>query len=271
MRRGARDIRTSIRQKRSARGPVLDVSEGKEDVNDFEEEESSGSGDDFFGDMPDVKAGNLKNAFKTAGLINVPFLHCHLKDYNVAKEYIEDIWEISDDFEGLYQRNVAANTGLYVFWSALAWMMRMRYPHEEAGQIPMAFVVRQPGSNLTELEVMEFVAKQQGLVINLEEPLVVPDFIRDLEAQNWVIIRVPAYKTRWAGHGVFEPLVRMDGKLDAIVFTSSTEVEGLLKGLEELGCGMGKGEETVAGDGGGGSRACDCKRCGAVGDCGGRR
>ncbi|XP_039126251.1 4-coumarate--CoA ligase-like 7 [Dioscorea cayenensis subsp. rotundata] len=34
------------------------------------------------------------------------------------------------------------------------------YPHEEAGQIPMAFVVRQPGSNLTELEVMEFVAKQ---------------------------------------------------------------------------------------------------------------
>ncbi|KAJ0976984.1 hypothetical protein J5N97_012458 [Dioscorea zingiberensis] len=34
------------------------------------------------------------------------------------------------------------------------------YPHEEAGQIPMAFVVRQPGSNLTELDVMEFVAKQ---------------------------------------------------------------------------------------------------------------
>ncbi|KAJ0964287.1 hypothetical protein J5N97_029409 [Dioscorea zingiberensis] len=35
-----------------------------------------------------------------------------------------------------------------------------RYPHKEDGQIPMAFVVRQPRSNLTELEVMEFVAKQ---------------------------------------------------------------------------------------------------------------
>ncbi|KAJ0963008.1 hypothetical protein J5N97_028130 [Dioscorea zingiberensis] len=66
MKRGARDLQTSIRQKRSARGPVLDVSDGKEDVNDSEEEESSDSGDDFFGDMPDIKEGNLKNAFKTA-------------------------------------------------------------------------------------------------------------------------------------------------------------------------------------------------------------
>ncbi|CAN1267955.1 4-coumarate--CoA ligase-like 9 [Linum perenne] len=35
-----------------------------------------------------------------------------------------------------------------------------RYPDEDAGQIPMAFVVRKPGLNLTEAEVMEFVAKQ---------------------------------------------------------------------------------------------------------------
>ncbi|CAN1267957.1 4-coumarate--CoA ligase-like 9 [Linum perenne] len=34
------------------------------------------------------------------------------------------------------------------------------YPDEDAGQIPMAFVVRKPGLNLTEAEVMEFVAKQ---------------------------------------------------------------------------------------------------------------
>ncbi|KAJ3692199.1 hypothetical protein LUZ60_012549 [Juncus effusus] len=34
------------------------------------------------------------------------------------------------------------------------------YPDEEAGEIPMAFVVRQPGSNLTEKQVMDFVAKQ---------------------------------------------------------------------------------------------------------------
>ncbi|XP_021905764.1 4-coumarate--CoA ligase-like 9 [Carica papaya] len=34
------------------------------------------------------------------------------------------------------------------------------YPDEEAGQIPMAFVVRKPGSSLSELEVMDFVTKQ---------------------------------------------------------------------------------------------------------------
>lgn len=34
-----------------------------------------------------------------------------LRDYNVAKEYIEDIRDICDNFEGLCQRNLAANTG----------------------------------------------------------------------------------------------------------------------------------------------------------------
>ncbi|KAJ3674354.1 hypothetical protein LUZ60_004970 [Juncus effusus] len=34
------------------------------------------------------------------------------------------------------------------------------YPDEEAGEIPMAFVVKQHGSNLTENQVMDFVAKQ---------------------------------------------------------------------------------------------------------------
>ncbi|CAL9163057.1 unnamed protein product [Musa hybrid cultivar] len=34
------------------------------------------------------------------------------------------------------------------------------YPDEEAGQIPMAFVVRQPGSMLSDEEVMDFVGKQ---------------------------------------------------------------------------------------------------------------
>lgn len=34
------------------------------------------------------------------------------------------------------------------------------YPDEDAGQLPMAFIVRKPGSNLTEQQVMDFVAKQ---------------------------------------------------------------------------------------------------------------
>ena len=39
-------------------------------------------------------------------------------------------------------------------------LMLRRYPDENAGQIPMAFVVRGPESTLSESEVMEFVSKQ---------------------------------------------------------------------------------------------------------------
>ncbi|KAK1324357.1 F-box protein [Acorus calamus] len=38
-----------------------------------------------------------------------------VKDYNEAREYIDDIRDISDDFEGLCQRNLAANTGMNFF------------------------------------------------------------------------------------------------------------------------------------------------------------
>ncbi|KAJ4960590.1 hypothetical protein NE237_020500 [Protea cynaroides] len=34
------------------------------------------------------------------------------------------------------------------------------YPDEDGGQIPMAYTVRKPGSNLTEAQVMDFIAKQ---------------------------------------------------------------------------------------------------------------
>ncbi|KAJ9163869.1 hypothetical protein P3X46_023496 [Hevea brasiliensis] len=34
------------------------------------------------------------------------------------------------------------------------------YPDEEAGQIPMAYVVRKPGSNITEAQTMDFIAEQ---------------------------------------------------------------------------------------------------------------
>ncbi|RLM87564.1 4-coumarate--CoA ligase-like 7 isoform X1 [Panicum miliaceum] len=36
----------------------------------------------------------------------------------------------------------------------------MPYPHEEAGQIPVALVVRQPGSKVTEAQIMDHVAKR---------------------------------------------------------------------------------------------------------------
>nr|TKR71534.1 hypothetical protein D5086_0000300580 [Populus alba] len=74
-------------------------------------------------------------------------------------------------------------------------------------------------------------------VVGLEEPPVVPDFLRELEAAGWVPIRVDAYETRWLGPACAKGVVERsdEGLLDAMVFASSGEVEGLLKSLKELG------------------------------------
>ncbi|KAH0460842.1 hypothetical protein IEQ34_008417 [Dendrobium chrysotoxum] len=73
-------------------------------------------------------------------------------------------------------------------------------------------------------------------VIDLDEPSVVPDFLKGLEARGWAPVRVSAYETRWAGLGCVDKLMRGKyGDLDAIVFTSTAEVEGLVKGLKVLG------------------------------------
>ncbi|GAB4848356.1 hypothetical protein Ancab_003049 [Ancistrocladus abbreviatus] len=85
------------------------------------------------------------------------------------------------------------------------------------------------------------------LVVGLEEPPVVPDFLRDLGQMGWAAVRVDAYETRWAGPKCAERLVdngeREGEGVDAIVFTSTAEVEGLLKSLVEIGlgwCGLRK-------------------------------
>ncbi|KAA8532113.1 hypothetical protein F0562_006745 [Nyssa sinensis] len=75
------------------------------------------------------------------------------------------------------------------------------------------------------------------LVVGLEEPPVVPNFLRDLAAKGWVPVRVNGYETRWAGPECVEGVMRKSEEegLDAIVFTSTGEVEGLLKSLREFG------------------------------------
>ncbi|KAI4377298.1 hypothetical protein MLD38_014953 [Melastoma candidum] len=72
-------------------------------------------------------------------------------------------------------------------------------------------------------------------VVGISEPPVVPDFVMGLTRNSWEVVRADAYETRWLGHGCAEAMVRREGWLDAVVFTSSGEVEGLLKGLQELG------------------------------------
>ncbi|CAL0304921.1 unnamed protein product [Lupinus luteus] len=74
-------------------------------------------------------------------------------------------------------------------------------------------------------------------VVGLEEPPVVPNFLNELWAMGWAPVRVNAYETRWAGAQCAEGIVKgvEEGGLDALVFTSSAEVEGLLKSLKEFG------------------------------------
>lgn len=50
-----------------------------------------------------------------------------------------------------------------VFWTKLtlfSWFMYIRFPDKEAGQVPMAYVVKKPGTAITESQVMDFIAKQ---------------------------------------------------------------------------------------------------------------
>ncbi|CAN4081786.1 unnamed protein product [Withania somnifera] len=76
------------------------------------------------------------------------------------------------------------------------------------------------------------------LVIGLEEPPVVPKFLEDLSKRGWIPVRLNAYETRWAGAKCALDVVAKSEEecgFDAIVFTSTGEVEGLLKSLKEFG------------------------------------
>lgn len=96
-------------------------------------------------------------------------------------------------------------------------------------------------------------------VENLEEPLVIPDFLQALHCRGWQVKRLNAYITRWAGPDCAKPLLvsgeagsSMDSRsptmmnLDALVFTSTAEVEGLLKSLNAMGMpALRKGAKPV--------------------------
>lgn len=71
-------------------------------------------------------------------------------------------------------------------------------------------------------------------VVGLDEPFVVPDFFKALQAKGWHAVRLNAYVTRWAGPECAESLLELE-EIDAIVFTSTAEVQGLLKSLCAFG------------------------------------
>ncbi|KAJ3679710.1 hypothetical protein LUZ60_017721 [Juncus effusus] len=68
-----------------------------------------------------------------------------VEDYKVAKEYIEDIRDICDDFESLCQRNLAANTGMnfydfFIFVTRFALANLIELYHAQNSKITHHFV-----------------------------------------------------------------------------------------------------------------------------------
>lgn len=117
-----------------------------------------------------------------------------LRDYNEAKEYIEDIRDICDDFEGLCQRNLAANTGMnfYDFFSFISrfslvnvvilFHLRRDYENQIWSSSPVA---RHLALNLVSirkiaLKMKSFndVAGSFGFIVDLKETLDDPKFLK---------------------------------------------------------------------------------------------
>ncbi|XP_057828855.2 uncharacterized protein LOC131040004 [Cryptomeria japonica] len=73
------------------------------------------------------------------------------------------------------------------------------------------------------------------LVLGLDKPSVVPNFLMALQAKGWDAVRLNAYVTRWARSDCAQMLLGMR-ETDAIVLTSITETQGLLKNLLFFGC-----------------------------------
>ncbi|XAR50213.1 hypothetical protein NMG60_11004479 [Bertholletia excelsa] len=67
-----------------------------------------------------------------------------LRDYKEAKEYIEDIKDICDDFEGLCQRNLAANTGMN-FHDFFTFMVHFSF----ANLVQLYLLLKQHGNSIS--------------------------------------------------------------------------------------------------------------------------
>ncbi|KAE8662234.1 hypothetical protein F3Y22_tig00113716pilonHSYRG00046 [Hibiscus syriacus] len=98
-----------------------------------------------------------------------------LRDYKEAKEYIEDIKDICDDFEVLCQRNLAANTGMnfndfFIFISrfSLANVVELYYLRGESNSESSIWhcsaIVKHVALNLASIRKIAFKMKSEGRI-----------------------------------------------------------------------------------------------------------
>ncbi|OVA19880.1 JmjC domain [Macleaya cordata] len=117
-----------------------------------------------------------------------------LKDYNEAKEYIEDIRDICDDFEGLCQRNLAVNTGMnfsdfftFITRFSIANLIQLHSLVKDYGKhiYDSSSATHHLISNLTSIKKvalnmksMESFSGNSGLLLDVTEVLEEPDFMK---------------------------------------------------------------------------------------------
>lgn len=116
------------------------------------------------------------------------------RDYKEAKEYIEDIRDICDDFEGLCQRNLAANTGMNFsdffiflsrFFSANILQLYCQLREEGISVWSSSKMAKHLVFNLAsirrialKLTSMDVVAGNHGFFLDLMETLDDPNFLK---------------------------------------------------------------------------------------------
>ncbi|CAK9138584.1 unnamed protein product [Ilex paraguariensis] len=130
---------------------------------------------------------NWFNAYNLSWLWNLL-----LRDYAEAKEYIEDIKDICDDFEGLCQRNLAANTGMnfcdfFVFMVHFSFANLVQFSHLAKNDKNFIWtsiqIARHVVFNLESLRNIALKMKSRSLVENWSNSI---DFRKTLEDHTFM-------------------------------------------------------------------------------------
>ncbi|XP_047341595.1 2-oxoglutarate and iron-dependent oxygenase JMJD4 [Impatiens glandulifera] len=170
-----------------------------------------------------------------------------LRDYKEAKEYIEDIKDICDDFEGLCQRNLAANTGMnyqdfFIFMVRLSFgnlvlLYQLVKENETSGELSMhkgrQIILNLESARDIAMKMMK--AGSPGLLVNFKETIEDPTFVRlclDLE-RIYLMIHEP--RREQTTEDLTRDLVDLD-LLDSSAFVGSPEdlANLIYKGLRKL-------------------------------------
>ncbi|KAI4326716.1 hypothetical protein MLD38_032000 [Melastoma candidum] len=160
------------------------------------------------------------------------------RDYDEAKEYIEDIRDICDDFEGLCQRNLAANTGMNFsdFFTLMARMAFANVSHlfsvlmsnkEEINDL--SSVVKHLSFNLSSIRKISMNMKLGEGSVRLENELKLADISSD---SNFLGLSISLNETYRTLFGMTPLLADASKALEDLKWSQVRSPEGLVSLLD---------------------------------------